>query len=378
MNKFDPNKVLSNNLIISSAENNFYRNGLCLTSRTRLNRNKLHKPLLIFSVNFIFLIKCLICLLSPNDYKYLFIIVGDVGYLMGYRIYINIAIALYIILAITSQLIYYYNYKNDIKPTFLKVFEMMSGLVSPKSIGLTNEREIYKLIKLSKRLFLISDFILKIPVPIFAFIFPLILYISKYSVIITIIFGFSNSLLFSLCIYYIFSINVLQVIYFYIICFYIKIINKELNENILILIKKKTFSDRNIIIPMIVSLDSLYSEINEYNTKFWSKYLLSIWLIMGSVINIVIYLILFTQMNIVVKMFFIFGLCIIVASFLFIINTSSSVNYEANKSYKLFNSLMASNNNMKTKLRLRVISNNLNKHSNNAVLNSLSNKLKVI
>jgi hypothetical protein len=36
---------------------------------------------------------------------------------------------------------------------YLKVFDMMSGLISLKSIGLTNKKEIYKLIKESKILF---------------------------------------------------------------------------------------------------------------------------------------------------------------------------------------------------------------------------------
>ena len=169
MHKFDPKEVLPQNVIISSAENNLYRIGLCLTSRNHLNRNKLHNPLLIFIVNSIVFIKCLISLLSPNDCKELFIIIGDFGYLLGIKIHINVAIVLYTLLAITSQLIYYYNYKNDIKPTFLKVFEMMSGLVSPKSIGLTNEKQIYKLIKFSKILFFICELVVKIPVPIFGF-----------------------------------------------------------------------------------------------------------------------------------------------------------------------------------------------------------------
>jgi hypothetical protein len=42
---------------------------------------------------------------------------------------------------------------NGIKPTFLKVFEMMSGLVSPNSIGLTNAGQIRKLITKTKVLF---------------------------------------------------------------------------------------------------------------------------------------------------------------------------------------------------------------------------------
>ena len=94
MNNFDPNVILPQNVIISSAENNLYRIGLCLTSRNDLNRNKLHNPLLIFSVNLIVFIKCLISLFSPNENKELFIIIGDFGYLLGIRIHTNVVTAL--------------------------------------------------------------------------------------------------------------------------------------------------------------------------------------------------------------------------------------------------------------------------------------------
>ena len=376
MNNFDPNVILPQNVIISSAENNLYRIGLCLTSKSPLNRNKLHNPLLIFIVNSIVFIKCLISLLIPNDYKYLFIIIGDFSYFLGIKIHFNIAVALYILLAITSQLIYYYNYKNDIKPTFLKVFEMMSGLVSPKSIGLTNEKQIYKLINLTKKLFFICELFVKIPVPLLMFITSNIIFIINFSVMDIIIFGIPNSLLWSLCVYYIFSINVWQVIYFYIICSYIKIKIKELNEKILIMTKKKILL-RKTFLQIIHSLNSLYSEINEYNTKFWSKYLLSIWLIMGSLINSVIFMIFFSQINKFFKIPLIYGLFILIITFLLIINTSSSVNYEANKSYKLLNSLMVSNARFYTKTICYTIPRILAQQSNNAIFNSLSNKFKV-
>ncbi|CAG2102872.1 unnamed protein product [Medioppia subpectinata] len=42
-------------------------------------------------------------------------------------------------------------YRNGIKPTFLGVFQMMSGLVSPKSVGLTNQSEVNRLLRRSKR-----------------------------------------------------------------------------------------------------------------------------------------------------------------------------------------------------------------------------------
>ena len=163
--------------------------------------------MLIFSLNLIVLVKCLISLLFPNDYNKLFIIIGDFGYLLGLRIHVNIGYALYMFLAMTSQLIYYYNYRNDIKPTFLKVFEMMSGLVSPESIGLTNEKQIYKLIKLSKRLLFICELFTEHFAPVFAFILSISPYIINCSVMDTIIFGFPNSLLFSLWGHYASSIN---------------------------------------------------------------------------------------------------------------------------------------------------------------------------
>jgi hypothetical protein len=154
MNNFDPNVILPQNVILSSAENNLFRIGLCLTSKSHLKRNKLHNPLFILCVNSIFLLRILISLLTPKDYNYLFIIIGDFSYFLGIRIHFNIACGLYILLAMTSQLIYYYNYKNDIKPNFL---EMMSGLVSPKSTDLTNKEQIYKMLRIYRISFLFCN-----------------------------------------------------------------------------------------------------------------------------------------------------------------------------------------------------------------------------
>ena len=36
-----------------------------------------------------------------------------------------------------------------IEPTYLSVFEMMSGLVTPHSIGLNDEKSVFKLLKIS-------------------------------------------------------------------------------------------------------------------------------------------------------------------------------------------------------------------------------------
>ena len=95
------------------------------------------------------------------------------------------------------------------------------------------------------------------------------------------------------------------------------------------------------IITIISSLNAIYNEINEYNTNYWSKYLLSIWLLHGSVVTIVLYYIAIVPMITVTKYIFIYAEFILMLTFLLIINTASSVNYEVNKSIKLLNSVMA-------------------------------------
>jgi hypothetical protein len=98
-------------------------------------------------------IKSIVSVLTPEENWKLLIIIGDFAHFFRAKTHFNLIIVFSTILAINSQLIYYYNYKNGIKQAYLKVFDMMSGLSSPKSIGLTNKEEIYKLIKDSKILF---------------------------------------------------------------------------------------------------------------------------------------------------------------------------------------------------------------------------------
>ena len=166
MEIFNSSQLLPQNLVIVSAETYLYRIGLSLTTKSYVKRPKLNHPLLVFIVTVISIIKIAISLFFSENNKYYFIIVGDFGYLFGVRFLLNISAILYMLLALSSQLIHYYNYKNDIKPNFLKIFEMISGLVSPKSIGLSNEKEILRLLKVSKFLFIITKFISQNIIPI--------------------------------------------------------------------------------------------------------------------------------------------------------------------------------------------------------------------
>ena len=206
MESIDVNKKLPQNLIIKSAENKLLSIGLIFRNNVNGNefRSILYNPIFIFSIMSIGMTKMMVSLLLPEDHEYIFKIIGDWIYLLGIRIYGNTAGVLYISLAIISQIIYYYNYKNDIKPTFLKVFQMMSGLVSPKSIGLTNKEQIYKILKLSKILFNLCNYNTLFIIPLMAFLINFVTYIMKCTLIETIIYGIPHSILFSMCCYYMF------------------------------------------------------------------------------------------------------------------------------------------------------------------------------
>jgi len=88
----------------------------------------------------------------------------------------NQSLILLTLLCMSAIIIWFNNYKNNIKPTFLKVFQMMSGFITTVSIGLTIRQDIMSLLNRTRILFKIirynNDFI----VPIFIIIFNMCLY----------------------------------------------------------------------------------------------------------------------------------------------------------------------------------------------------------
>jgi len=353
METFDSSKLLPQNIIIRSAETHLYRIGLCLTSKSQTKRSRFHNPLLVFIVNIIVLLRISISLLLPEDNSHKFIVFGDFAYFIGLRYYFNSSYVLCILLVLSSQLIYYYNYKNDIKPNYLKVFEMMSGLISPKSIGLTNKQQIYRLMKITKILFFSCKVITEKVIPISIFCSQMIIFLVNCSTIDAMVFGVPNGLLYSWMCYYVFSIILWQITYFYVICHYIKIRIKEFHHKF-----SSKISRIRIIYSCIdgnlCSLNSIFVEINEYNDDFWSKYLLSNWLLLGSIIIINLCGILFVKMDLFFKTASIYMLMILILIFVVIMKSASSVNYEANKIYNFLNHMIAfqSHNRLESNLRL--------------------------
>jgi hypothetical protein len=165
---FNLSELLPPELLVTSAGSHLYRIGLSHFLNGSKRRKKFHYPLLIALLNVIFLAKSVTSLLLTEENPELFITIFDFSYFINVRIHFNVCAIVMILLSIISQILHYINYKKNLKSLYLKPFEMMSGLVSPQSIGLSNEVKVYKFLKISKQLFFICDIFTEKIVPIIA------------------------------------------------------------------------------------------------------------------------------------------------------------------------------------------------------------------
>jgi hypothetical protein len=338
---FNPSEPLPPELLVTSAGSHLYRIGLSHFPFGWKRRKKFHFPLMIALLNVMFLAKSITCLLISGENPQLFILLFDFSYFFNARIHYNICVAVIIILTLISQILHYITYKKGRKPSYLKPFEMMSGLVSPQSIGLTNEVKIYKLLKLSKQLFFICDINTEKIVPILSLMLcnlPMIKVCSLkqfffYIIPINLINAFSCYAAYYMILY--------QMVYFYLICYYITIKTKECNNKIQYYIKNRIALNNKRAKNLMTELNAIYSEINDYNQNYWSNYLFWIWILFATIINTYLYLGIFSNADFIIRFIFTVGSIIFIITLILIINSASSVSLEVNRSYQLIYSLMS-------------------------------------
>ena len=350
---FDPKKVLPPDIAINSFDTHLYRIGLSLFQNGFCKRTNLHNPKIIFIMQLQLWMRCMISLFSSGENRDLYVYIGEFGYFFNARVNIDIAAGLITSLALISQILHYYDYKNNIAPEYLKPFQMISGLISPKSVGLTHEEDVYKLVKFSKISLKVWKFVSDL-ILFAGFIISFVPFIQNFSTKQFIFFGIIHSIAWGISCYYIYSIIISQMAYFYIICYYLKCKIYRINE-LLILKTSRRFnlSPRTNLINIIYSLHSIYIEVNEINSNYWSKFLFWIWISLAFIINTLAFESIYGKMDLIVRFILIY-VCIIFICILFmVIKTASSVHFEANKSYKLLNSCYLSfssrrkNNNFK-------------------------------
>jgi hypothetical protein len=228
---------------------------------------------------------------------------------------------------------------------------MISGLVSPKSIGLMNREDINHLLNKTKLMFGISR-ILTIGLTFVAFCLSVIPIIISPSFIIYFIEIFW-SLLFIVLGYFCANINLSQMTYFYIICLYLKLKLRNINYSIRKSFETKFKLTYNKMNNILKSLDSIISEINNYNNDLWSKYLMIVLMLVITALDITLFHSFFGKMSLFFKIILTYGSSILSLLLIVLLNTASSVSFETNKSYKLLNKLFITNN-KQISIRMRV------------------------
>ena len=335
MEEFNPNLLLPQELTIDSVDEHLYRIGLCLTpNRHNTRRSLIFYPILITIMCILFLFLRIASILT--DQRWLLLLLGDIGQLIEMRISTNLALVFVILFILSSQLIYYYNNNRDIRPTFLTLFHMMSGSVSPSSISLTDEDQVKKLLSLSRKLFIIVKYQCQYIVPLFAALIFLLIFILSASLIEVLLYGIPTTILYSFIELYFWNFLGYQYLYFYLICKYLDLKMKNSNEK-LIQIHEESYIYE--IAKILQSFNAIYCEIKEYDSTYISKFLFTVWLVIYTLLVIVIHIDIFSSLKIIVRFSFYYFSIVFVLFFIFTIITAASINYTSRKTYKLLNSL---------------------------------------
>ena len=334
MSGIQTDRVLPPELCIQSIDDILYSIGLCHDSvRDRPKRSVIHHPMGITIFLSIHVLTCIVS--NTTDDETILLLTSDLGHYMGIKGITNLMVIMLSSMALFSQMVYYYNHCIGVKPTFVRVFQVLSGSITPSNIGLNHSKQVEALLKIAKWLPLLKkNNTILIPSYSFWFVFG----VHVYGL------GFINSLIRSIypVLFYIlwcyYSVNILsiQIFLFYILCKYFLIKLKELNR----LLREEKRMNANRIWNIRYKYNFVYSEINEYNSTYWSKFLFIIWLLLGNLNVFIIYVITFITMPIFIRFSMMYFLSLYITMFLFILSITSSVNLEANKTYALLNSFI--------------------------------------
>jgi hypothetical protein len=352
MNDLDVDKPLPSVIAVKRAENHLYRDGLSLFSFGSQTRNRFHNPFFISFIISVQMLKSIVAILIKED-KYKLLLIGDLAYFLNGRYFLNTTIISFSSLALFSQFLHYWKYYKNESPSYLKTFEMISGLVSPKSIGLINREDIKQLLKKSKLMFKVSKFLTFCGsfacfccsgVPLIINSTPSLYWIEFLWTLLCTVYGYHS-----------FNINFSQMTYFYIICLYLKLKLRNANNSIRKSFEGKYKMNNYKMKNILKSLDSIISEINIHNNDFWSKYLMIVLMSVIIVFDILFIQSLFGKMSLFLKITFFYGSCLMFLLLIILINTASSVSFEVKKSYKLLNKLFITiGNNKHIWIRMRI------------------------
>ena len=141
--------------------------------------------------------------------------------------------------------------------------------------------------------------------------------------------------------------------YFYIICLYLKLKLRNTNNSIRKCFEKKYKITNYRMKNILISLNSMILEINTYNNDLWSKYLMIVLMFVIIVLDLDLFETVLGKMSFLFRIFLFYGSSMLFLQLIILINTASSVSFEANKSYKLLNKMFITNK-KQISIRMRI------------------------
>lgn len=341
MTEIDPQKCLPPEMRIQSIDDILYDIGLSVKPFSDENRKRSlsNDPKVVFISLVLYSILKICCLIvderNPHS-KYL----CDFSPLIGFKFHWNLSTLVFTVSVLWLQIIYYVNHIRGIEPTFLRLFQVLSGSLSPATIGLTRASDVSVLVRVSGIVFPLMSAMLR-SLPVLFVLMALTPYALKTTFVETLVFGIPSTLIMLFIGQRLSNILTVKFVYLFIICLYFRLKLKNLNQSI----ARKTTSKG--LQTILQTLDALYREIDEHNRTYWSHFILNIWLSFG--VPTMIWINAFVLLPVSILFKFVLFYCCLNSSLLFWsgLSAAASVNYEGAKSHKLLCSFAS-------KYRLRV------------------------
>ena len=192
----DLKKSLPEELAINDIDHTLDDIGLVLTSGedTVKKRSVFNHPIIIFTVCLIFFMCKIIPIIISQSYGTA-VVLGDISFFIGLNNRLNIYHVILNWPVIGSQLVYYYNCKRGIKPSFFRVFHMMAGRLPPVSVGITDQEQLLKLMKVSRISMKLMKLNNKYLFPALGFSFVILLYLMKTNLVATLTLGLMQAIM---------------------------------------------------------------------------------------------------------------------------------------------------------------------------------------
>ena len=234
MEKLDPNKFLPSDMVIEGVDDILYDIGLSLTSIRELQKKRMliHNPRMLLTINIFIFVNRLASLLIDDSNEFILKLLGESGMYYGIKNNLATIACLLIIIMLFSQWVYYNNYKHGIEPSFLKVFQIISGSVTPSSVGLNIESDVKGLLRNLKPTFLILSFNNNILAIIFGSVFYAVLQINNKTFMEIILIVFPHTIIYTIWVHYVYNIISYQILFFVILCRYLRIKLHNLNNTL--------------------------------------------------------------------------------------------------------------------------------------------------